>query len=445
MNPRSGCLGGALVLLGCVTPPTLGPPQDAASTTATPDADAEQTEARSLGELDIPFEAPPPRDPVTFPKPPSSYPEHDGSSGRVASIWPDGRHGWPDADTDCYPAPIIDRMCGYHEYDAAGAARLSVRLDYTGDEVTRATFLGYPEHIMRIDSCVYDSSDKVLRRVFQSRHGHDACGGWGLGLFTHAYDEHGALTLSAEGRWSVSGSGYEGAPEAGALVHLPTYDNDGRIIEHWQYETDAVEDLISAEALDTLQLSEFELFTWQEDELVRMDRFGPDGHWRLTRVFTRLGDLLRLDEVRHDAKNTASLETPEWIYQRLTAGELRPVFRGPDQRWEYEQAEGVEVERKFSGDVLVERRRFEVVQGQRRLLTVEKLVPEVVGLRVVESWDWSRADRVIVERQDGRVVYLLDCSGEPSLESLVDPGCPPPRPLDWIHGSWPDEAGTEAR
>ncbi|PRP91691.1 hypothetical protein [Enhygromyxa salina] len=52
-----------------------------------------------------------------------------------------------------------------------------------------------------------------------------------------------------------------------------------------------------------------------------------------------------------------------------------------------------------------------------------------MGLATVEAWDWSVPGRAVVNRHDGREVFLFDCSNEPPFESLIDPNNPPPRPV----------------
>lgn len=89
----------------------------------------------------------------------------------------------------------------------------------------------------------------------------------------------------------------------------------------------------------------------------------------------------------------------------------------------------VETVTKVVGELAVERRRFVLVEDERRPLSVEQLDSERVGVVTVEQWDWSSPDRVTVERPDGSDVYMLDCSELSPIDSLVDPDCQPPRPI----------------
>jgi hypothetical protein len=174
---------------------------------------------------------------------------------------------------------------------------------------------------------------------------------------------------------------------------------------------------------------------WANGHLARHDWFNGNGTWYESKVFTVSGELLRIDLYSPQTHKAGPDRVN--IYERRGPGKYVPIYTAPETHWEYTTADGVETQTKFVGELVVERRRFSAdeAEGERRPLSVEQLVPEVVGLATVEQWDWSSPDRVIVQRHDGRDVYLLDCSGLAPIDDLVDPDCPPPRPVrdsvDW--------------
>ncbi|KIG17341.1 hypothetical protein DB30_03398 [Enhygromyxa salina] len=198
-----------------------------------------------------------------------------------------------------------------------------------------------------------------------------------------------------------------------------------------RYETDEhLDNSRDPHALTVLVLDSIVEYQWDGDRITRTDRFNADGSWDSTWVYTWVDDLLRVDSISADYRDTASLGTADDIYQRKGPSDYVPLFSSPNEHWEYSTANGVETVTKFAGELPIERKRFEVVDGYKRTLTVERILPEVLGLAMVEVWDWSVDGRAVVNRHDGREVILFDCSNEPPIESLIHPNAPPPaRPV----------------
>lgn len=327
---------------------------------------------------------------------------------------------WPHGGTACFPHHV-PQFCAHIEENAQGQVSMSHRIDYSEGEATVMSYVlgdGYAE---RFDRCWYDSAKRVIKHQVQATKRHDGrCGAWDLHTTTQGYDEVGGLVTSEEVRERVLvGRSDSSTMESGATIYQPTYEDlrPLRVVEH-----DASLDFAYVARMDT------KVYEWTDGQLAREDSFDTDGSWTRSMVFTWAGDLLRIDSFTPQTTTTEVGDTVR-IYRRRGPGDYAQLYDGPDTHWVYSVADDVEVSTKVVGEVVVERRRFRLGDGERQPLSVEQLLPDVTGLAIVEQWDWSSPDRVTVERQAGRDVYFLDCSALPPIDDLVDPECPPPQPL----------------
>lgn len=371
----------------------------------------------SLLALELDFVPPEPLSPADIPIPPTELPPaRDGDVLQVEDV---PVLYWPNLDLPCglyTTVPYITvPYCSHRRWDHRGDLVRESRIAYVGDQVELTA--EFSERRTELRRCWYDAAGRIIKRQKQKgEYWNPGCPVWDVSTTRIGYDELGGPVFVEEvDEIHFPGSGSRPGDSL-MTIFYPVYENGLPI------HLDVIETNLGFDYTDIVEISNFE---WEDGRLVRTDNFGSDGAWEASRVLTWSENVLRVDRFEPDREGSTVI-----IYERRGPADYVRRYPRSETHWEYAIEDGVKTSSKFVGELLVERRRFAVVGDDRRPLSIERLVPDVLGLVVVERWDWSQPDRGVVERQDGsREEYLLDCSQLPPIDSLVDPDCPPPKPL----------------
>ncbi len=373
---------------------------------------------RSLAEIELAFVPPEPLATKDMPGLPTELPPtHDGPLLAIEQL---PIVIWPNLALPCQPRPPIS-YCSHQHSDKRGTQLSNRRIDYVGEQMALIVDASPDRGASTLERCWYDGTGRVIKRQRQrSERAASGCPVWNVSTTRLGYDELGGPVFVEELNERYLPGRPEPSPgESGTTIYRPTYE-DGSPTHLATFDT--------SPDFDYADLSYLNIYVWEADRISRIDSFDASGAWNASKVFTWSGNLLRVDWFKPSNPSATAGSTVR-IYEHRGPDSYVPIYETPETHWEYAVVDGVESSSKFVGELLVERRRFSVDGDERRPLTVEQLVPDVEGLAVVESWDWSQGSRVTVDRPEGRDIYWLDCSALPPIESLVDPDCPPPEPL----------------
>ncbi len=313
--------------------------------------------------------------------------------------------------------PAVKGACAMLREDQRGGPIESWRAER--DSAGRPVVEGYrneAEGAAEFHRCKYDGRGRVIEQLHQwTRVGQ----GWDVELERWGYDERGGVAFYEKQSTFEMPADLAKAPDITLHVYETTYDTERRpirVLDFVSYEPGDPTQLDPQTVLEDAQLHliEIVLFHWDEGHVVRRDSYTDYGHD---------GGISESYVWQEDFVLWAGS-----VYERRGRGDYVELYDGHTGRsWEYDFEGGIETSVMYENDFPTERRRFRHADGARRPLTIEQMGAK--GLARVETWNWDSSDRVVVERSDGRVTHMLDCAGEPSVDSLVDPQNSPPLPI----------------
>jgi hypothetical protein len=418
----------ALVLLTCV-----GRPQAPAVVAADDPPDlapaVEPEPWRVLVDMEIEFQPPDPLDVEVFPDPPTELPR-----GAVQERWDLDR---PQLDRSSLStwckSPRVPNACARVKQDVRGAVVTSYRYEYEHGKPSLVS----SRHASgsRFERCWYDALGGVTRRQIHEQSGTR----WSTCTRQVGYDEHGVLLFSESLDSSSSDLVASGNTYAGCHGSAVVYDissSEGRPSQIARYQIDYMHD-------EDFELDQIETHTWIGDRIAQTDFHDGTGRWTHSLLYLWHRDYVRRSEVYPSKTPGSARVGRSTIHLRRGPYDYVPVFDAPDTRWEHTIADDITTSTKYVGELIVERRRVQLIGDERRTLTVEQRPPDGEDLVTTQRWDWS-PDRVVVDRDDGRETYLFDCSELPPIDESFDPATPPPLPLrEWTEVPRPQSVEQE--
>ena len=408
-------LGRRIVLLCVLGGAAACRPSHAPETTASATAETQPEDSvltlDALVSLAVEFEPPPD---ISLEDLPSAAALQAASTSPIFSLDLGPMGPWWSHEGMCPATPFVQGACSHTVYDADNAVVRQHRFAYGNESGGPSVTYTYEPggELKLVEACRRDGAGRVIRRQEQFRREGEPCVGWRVKTEHMAFDTRGSLVSVEESvaEYLAVNRGRPSHPERGITVFVPEYEAD-QLSRLAVYE---------GQTRDDAKLDSVKVYRWAQGELSRVDRFGRSGAWKSSAVYTRSGDLWRLDRL-DSAFLSAGLGDADRVYEELESGEYVEVYNDGREAYRVERTrdEGLLVESKIVDGVVIERRTFEVESSERRPLLVEKLV-DGGKLEVTERWTWGEGEVVREVPGTRRDVFVTTCADEP----MVPDECP---------------------